>query len=612
MGSEDFTRPAQPGEVAAVDEIAEARYRMLFQNSSDAILLAHPQTQALRYANPAAVRLLGYVFSDLPDMIVADLFPQEARAQSAMNFTDLVTGARPLVEDVACVAKDHTVVFSDITATPISVDGHSLTVAFFREVSEQTHALHALQASELRYRRLFESAQDGIFILDGDTGQIVDANPFLCKLMGYRLEDFIGHRLWEIGPFKDIAAAKESFNDLQIKGYVRYEHLPLQARDGRRIDVEFVSNVYRVDNHNVIQCNVRDITARKRDEAALRMLDRAVQAGSQGILITNPLLADNPIVYASPGFERLSGYAAEEVFGKNCRLMQGQDTDPAAVALLAEAIAEGRTVSIELLNYRKDGTPFWNHLAISPVKDADGKVTNFVGVQTDVTERRKLESQFLQAQKMEAVGRLAGGIAHDFNNILSVILSYSELIIGDMKPDDAVRADIEEIKRAGVRATDLTRQLLAFSRQQVLEGRVLDLHDIVTGIENMLRNLLGADIVLSILPARDLWSVRADPGQIEQVIMNLAVNARDAMPQGGELTIQAENVELDEDYAHAHLDVRAGPYVMVAVSDTGVGMDQETQLRLFEPFFTTKEKGKGTGLGLATVFGIVKQSGGHI
>jgi len=612
MGSEDDTQLGGPGEAAAMHEKAEARYRMLFHNSSDGILLADAQTQALRYANPAAVRLLGYPLSDLPNMIVGDLFPKESQAQSLLSFSDLVTGTKPKFEVVACQTKDDTVVFADIIATSISIGGHSMIVASLREVTEGTHALHALQASELRYRRLFESAKDGIFILDGDTGRIVDANPFICTLMGYTLENFIGHRLWEIGSFKDIAAAKESFSDLQIEGYVRYEHLPLQTKDGRKIDVEFVSNVYRVNNRNVIQCNVRDITVHKRDEAALRMLDRAVAAGSQGIVITNALLPDNPIVFASPGFERMSGYAAADVFGKNCRFMQGKDTDPASVLLLAEAIAEGRASSVELLNYRKDGTPFWNHLAISPVNDTDGKLTNFVGVQTDVTERRKLESQLLQVQKMEAVGRLAAGVAHDFNNILSVILSYSDIVIGDLKPGDPVRADVEEIRRAGVRATDLTRQLLAFSRQQVLEGKVLNLHATVAGIEKMLRNLLGAGIALSILPAHALCNVRADQGQIEQVIMNLAVNARDAMPQGGELTIETDNVELDEHYAQAHLDVKAGPYVMVAVSDTGVGMDRETQARLFEPFFTTKDKGKGTGLGLATVFGIIKQSGGHI
>jgi two-component system, cell cycle sensor histidine kinase and response regulator CckA len=228
-----------------------------------------------------------------------------------------------------------------------------------------------------------------------------------------------------------------------------------------------------------------------------------------------------------------------------------------------------------------------------------------------VGERERAEERLRQSQKLEAIGGLAGGIAHDFNNLLSVILGYTDLLIGDL-PDGRLRSDLEEVRRAGERARDLTRQLLAFSRRQILEPRVLDLNSVVHGMEKMLRRLLGESIVLSLLTFTRLAKIKADPSQIEQVVMNLVVNARDAMTKGGKITIQTDNVELDSSYVREHPEVTPGPHVMLAVTDTGIGMDAAVRARIFEPFFTTKQQGHGTGLGLATVFGIVRQSGGHI
>jgi nitrogen-specific signal transduction histidine kinase/ActR/RegA family two-component response regulator len=230
----------------------------------------------------------------------------------------------------------------------------------------------------------------------------------------------------------------------------------------------------------------------------------------------------------------------------------------------------------------------------------------------DVTERRRLEERLAQAEKMEAIGRLAGGVAHDFNNLLSVVLSYSQLLLDDLPLDDRSRPDLEAIRRAGRQAAELTRQLLAFSRQQVVAPRVIDLGEAARGADKMLRRLVGEDIELIVRAPGEPAPVRADAAQIDQVVMNLALNARDAMPQGGKLTIEVAPVEVDEAYAREHLGVSPGPHVQLAVSDTGVGMDEQTRSHVFEPFFTTKEKGKGTGLGLATVFGIVQQSGGTI
>jgi two-component system, cell cycle sensor histidine kinase and response regulator CckA len=356
----------------------------------------------------------------------------------------------------------------------------------------------------------------------------------------------------------------------------------------------------------------KEIEERKRVEDELRLRDRAFEAVAQGVLITDPSQPDNPIVYSNPAFEKITGYTHAEIQGRNCRFLQGPGTDPVAVDKVRAAIREKRPCLVELLNYRKDGAPFWNALSVAPVFDNGGNLCHFVGMQTDVTSLKSLEQQLRQAQKMEAFGQLAGGVAHDFNNLLTIILGYSELMLFSLPPDDGSREPAQEIRNAAERAALLTRQLLAFSRKQVVEAQVLDLNGVVAGMEKMLKRLIGEDVELTAVPAPGLASVKADPGQVEQVILNLAVNARDAMPQGGKITIETANVDLDEGYGQSHAEVVPGRYVLLAVSDTGCGMTEEVKAHVFEPFFTTKEVGKGTGLGLATVFGIVKQSGGHI
>jgi signal transduction histidine kinase/CheY-like chemotaxis protein len=285
-----------------------------------------------------------------------------------------------------------------------------------------------------------------------------------------------------------------------------------------------------------------------------------------------------------------------------------------------------QTVGTNIEACERDGIPFdvevqmvtpkgrrkWVRVIGEAERDESGAITMVRGGFQDIDDRRRLEDQFRQAQKMEAVGRLAGGVAHDFNNLLSVILSYADLSIDTLRSGDPLRADLEEIKRAGTRATDLTRQLLAFSRQQVLSPQVVDLGAVVVAMKPMLSRLLGEGVSLTVLEPDHLGRVLVDPTQVEQVVMNLAVNARDAMPDGGRLMMEASNVSVEEEFLGKPANVAAGRYVMLAVTDTGMGMTEEVRARIFEPFFTTKESGKGTGLGLATLFGIVQQSGGFV
>lgn len=351
-------------------------------------------------------------------------------------------------------------------------------------------AQEALAESELRYRRLFDTARDGILIVDFETSLILDVNPFLLELLGYNRNEVCGSPIWDLGLFRDRELSKSLFLTLKDTHYVRYDNLPLETKSGKAIPVEFVSNVYGEGEKMVVQCNIRDISAR----------DHA----------------------------------------------------------------------------------------------------------------NRTAEQMLRASQLEAIGQLAGGIAHDFNNLLQVILGYGELLSGSSNLDEPERRALARINEAGTSAKNLTHRLLAFSRRQILEPVFMDLNEAVLETNAMLTGLIGDDIELKTILSPTLATVKADPNQIEQVLMNLAINARDAMPTGGTITFETANVQIDETYAQQHILLDPGDYVLLSVSDTGTGMDAETKARLFEPFFTTKEAGKGTGLGLATVFGIVRQSGGAI
>ncbi len=763
----------------------------------------------------------------------------------------------------------------------------------------------AREASEVRFRRLFESAKDGILILDADTGDIDAVNPFLADLLGYSRSEMEGKKLWEIGPFTNTANSRIAFRQLQSNEYIRYDDLPLETKKGAAVEVEFVSNVYEAGGRKVIQCNIRDISGRKRVDARVRLQSAALNAAVTAIVITD---RDGRIEWANPAFSELTGYAVPEAVGRNpSELVKSGHHDDAFYREMWDAILSGQVWRGEMVNRRKDGTLYTEHQTITPVRDVDGVIRHFIGVKQDVTERKQhaeeiraraellilraaidvsltasdsigvalqqcaeelvthlaatrveiwtldaeagevelvasagvsksshaahgrtalgrgtvgrlardatpyttnaaigdsavhdqawakrekivafagyplmaggrvvgvmtlyaghplpapeidtlafvadhigagighfqstearrvvdermqfalqnanvgiwdldyttgqaywstvleaqnglepgtfggtfdaflatvhpedrgkleatvtaavksgsdfstvyrsvwpdgtvrwlsdfgrivhdeqgnpirgigvsvdvtdqqlLQAQFQQAQKMEAVGRLAGGVAHDFNNLLTSILGYCELLLSDPSTDDSSRRDIGEIQKAGMMAASLTRQLLAFSRKELIAPTLLDLNVVVGEMQPMLERLIGEDVEVVVNVRRAPTVVKADRGQLEQVVMNLALNARDAMPHGGRLTIAMRAADLDEDYAATHLGVVPGAYAALTVSDTGTGMSPAVQARLFEPFFTTKGVGKGTGLGLSTVHGIVKQTGGSL
>jgi PAS domain S-box-containing protein len=474
---------------------------------------------------------------------------------------------------------------------------------------EKENAGEALQDSEKRYRRLFESAKDGILILDAVTGKVVDANPFLLQLLGYSHEALCGKHIWELGVFKDIAASKDAFQALQDNEYIRYEDLPLETQEGQSIAVEFVSNVYLVDHSKVIQCNIRDITAQKRAKAERARLMAAIEQVGEGIFVTD---AQGTIQFVNPAFKRMTGYSGEEAVGQNLRILKSGEQDELLYRNLWESISGGTTWSGRMVNKRKDGTLYTEETTISPVRDALGQIVNYVAVGRDITEHLRLEEQFLQAQKMEAVGLLAGGVAHDYNNMLTVILGYAELALRKVDSGQPLHGDLEEIIKAARRSKDITRQLLIFARKQTIIPVALDLNQTVESMLNMLRRLIGEDIDLVWLPEKGLGPVKMDPTQVDQILANLCVNARDAIAGIGKITIETGSPVFDEAYCADHLGFVPGEYALLAVSDNGCGMDKKTKDQIFEPFFTSKEVGQGTGLGLSMVYGIVKQNNGFL
>jgi PAS domain S-box-containing protein len=870
-------------------EVEQRNYDLaaIVESSNDAIFSKDLSGTIINW-NHGAERLYGYTAAEMIGRPITTIIPAELHQEVTQILREIAAGRSVTLEQAARQRKDGSMIDVSLIISPVrdpkgQIVGAS-TIA--HDVTERKRAEDALRDSEARYRRLFETAKDGILILDEHSGLIIDVNPFLTSLLDYPREEFLGKALWDIGPFRQIRESKAAFQELKNNRYIRYEDLPLETRTGQRVNVEFVSNVYGVNGTRVIQCNIRDISARKRAEESSAaqarnlssrseelvrsqqaleektlLLQSVLDSMPEGLLVAderqnfliwnpaaekiiglsqanmpsqewtkhydilqpdrvtpfppeqdplvqaiqgessrvvmfvrNPQLAEGVFVEASASplkdkngivrgsvvafrdmtermrtEERLREYERvvedledmilvvdrdyryvianrayltyrdikrEQVIGHRVDEVLEKETFESVVKVKIDECFRGRVVRYELkdtypklgeralfVSYfpiegptgitriacvlrditerklaeeelRKSEERFSKAFRSSPLAvtistEADGRyldvndaylqmvgrqrgevvgrtveeldfwpqpshrlemlqqlrergrLTGFhaqyatskgeireadmaaelielegqacvLVITRDVTETQQLEAQFRQAQKMEAVGRLAGGVAHDFNNILGVIIGYSDLSLGLIAPESPANRYVEQIKKASHRAVELTRQLLAFSRQQVVFPKILDLNEVVQNVITMLQRLVGDDVAISYRPTVPIDCIKADPGQIEQILMNLVVNARDAMPKGGEIIIETGHAELDEHYVSKHPGSRAGQHVVLSVSDTGCGMDEKIRAQIFEPFFTTKGIGQGTGLGLSTVYGIVKQGGGTV
>jgi PAS domain S-box-containing protein len=467
----------------------------------------------------------------------------------------------------------------------------------------------ALGGGEEQYRAVVDKLKQVIFQTDA-RGTWTFLNAAWTEITGFAVEETLGTSFLRYVHPEDRQRHAELFQPLAESkaDYFGHQARYLTKAGGWRWVEIFAQLVLEPDGTVLgISGTLTDITDLRQAEEERARLSSAVEQAAESIVITDP---EGILVYVNPAFERVTGYGRDEVLGRNLRaLMSGPsdaDLDPAPWT----SLARGESWSGCAVHKRKDGTLVREEVTISPVRDAAGRIVNHVGVLRDVTYERQIEAELRQAQKMEAMGRLAGGVAHDFNNILTIITGRCQILMRREAENAALRRELDLISSAANRAAALTRQLLIFSRKEVVNPRVLDLGALAANLEKMLGRLIGEHIELVIVQEPGLGHVKADPGQLEQVLMNLAVNGRDAMPTGGRLTIATADV--DEAHARRHAGAAPGPYVMLAVTDTGCGIPLDILPRIFEPFFTTKGPEKGTGLGLATVYGIIKQSGGDI
>jgi PAS domain S-box-containing protein len=592
---------------------SEARFARFVENAQDIVMRYRAEPPAFEYVSPAATAILGYSPAEFyadPDLGQRMIHPEDREAMSSAYAAD---PERPVTGRV--IAADGHIVWLDRRQVAIRDDRGEVVAleAVLRDVTDQVLATEQLQAEERKFHAIFAGALDALLLADDDR-VFLDANPAACALFGLPLEAIVGRRVEEFGKPEAAAEALAGWSALLKAGRLEGQLTVLRPNGESRVAEFRATADVKPGVHLSI---LRDITERLEAEAALKVTDDrigAMLAQLPLVVFSVPLIQGSAPSYVSPQAEELFGLPVE-AWGESPELFW-EAVHPDDLAVLRQAERQDGIASDFRLR-RPDGREVWVHGRNRFLRDADGTPTHHQGFLADITELmasrealRESEDRLRQGQKMEAIGQLAGGIAHDFNNLLTVINGYGDMALNECNGDDALRHSITEIRRAGDRAAELTQQLLAFSRQQVLKPEILNLNDVISDHASMLSRLLGDDINLRVVLNAQGGFVEADAGQLAQVILNLAANARDAMPGGGELLIRTASVRLTGD--EATLGAPEGAYVALEVRDTGAGIDAATLTRVFDPFFTTKGVGEGTGLGLSTVLGIIEQSRGRI
>ncbi len=498
-------------------------------------------------------------------------------------------------------------------------------IELFREIGDDlAYALHkfdleelqikaqkSLEESEYKYRILSENSLVGVFLVVNDRFKYV--NPQMAKIFKYPSpEDIL-----RLPSFLDLChpenheKVRNIFQNILKQDNAKQVHVELTGKDrnGNNLELEILASRIEYQGASAILGSILDVTEKKEKDEIIRLLSTGINESPVSIIITD---RSGKIEYVNPAFTKMSGYSAEEVIGKTPKILHSGEMSEEFYKVLWQTIQQGEVWTDEIIDRKKDGSLYWVKMLISPIKDKNNNITHFLGIQEDISENKRLERQLLQSQKMEAIGRLAGGVAHDFNNLLTVINGYAQLLLYALNEDDPNRKKIEQIYQAGEKAKNLTSQLLAFSRKQMRQVQILNLNDVIQAYYPMLKSLIGENITIEMQLAANLWPIEADKHQLEQILLNLVVNAKQAMPEGGKLSIITGNVVLDDQFVQENDGARTGEFVRFSIADTGVGMDEETLKHIFEPFFTTRGVGEGTGLGLSTVYGIVKQNEGLI
>ena len=617
------------GEVAERKQIAEAlqrqktELRVLFDWMPAMVWFKDTENRILR-VNKRAAEIAGKPVEEIEGKPYLEIFPQEAAKYYSDDLEVIHSGAPKL--GIVATLRDREGKELWIRKDKVPVcdkDGKVIgIVVMAQDITERKRAAEALRQSEEQFRAMFDLASVGIAQSDPRTGQWLRVNKKMCEITGYSVGELLRLRLPDITYPEDRQSDQEAFERV-VRGEApdyRMEKRYIR-KDGTLVWVNVNMTVIRdaAGQPTRTMAAIEDITGRKELETQMERLrtEHALILNSIGEGV-HWIDVDGRIKFENLAAAKMLGYEVSELIGKPAHAtMHHTRADGAAYpqseCLIYATLRDGvvRRVADEVF-WRKDGSSFPVEYLCTPVHDKNGRSGGSVVIFADITERKRLEAQLFQSQKMETVGKLAGGVAHEFNSILTAIIGQSELLLGDLPAGSPLAKNATEISQAAGRAATLTRQLLAYGRKQFLQPETLDLNQVIASMEGMFRHLMGGDVDVRIVPAEGLRAVKADAGQIEQVIMNLAMNARDAMPNGGKLTLETANVSFDQERVGRDPELKPGDYVMLAITDTGTGMSEEVKARVFEPFFTTKSVGHGTGLGLSTGYGIIKQSGGHI